>query len=145
MASSARFAAVSQFDIENHILDYFCNRFHRPPTEINRNTDLKQHFNFTTDGTWASVAAGLSAESWMKALNVEIEQAEMKDHNTAKALASVIWPKTTKLVAVNASQASFNTFSVSVRTPRKAVAKSNVTVQKSKGKKKISKKKKQSR
>ncbi len=101
---------MSQFDIENKILDYFCRRFNRPFGEINRNTDLKEHFNFGSDAKWASVAEALSDEDWMKALNVEIEQSEMKGNNTAKALASIIWAKTTKLVAVHASAASLKTF-----------------------------------
>jgi hypothetical protein len=116
MAKPAKLVAMSQFDIENKILDYFCDRFHRPRGEINRNTDLKVHFNFS-DATWASVADGLSDEDWMKALNVEIEQSEMKGNNTAKALASTIWAKTSKLVAVHASPAMLNTFSIPLRSP----------------------------
>jgi hypothetical protein len=139
MAKPAKLVAMSQFDIENKILDYFCDRFHRPRGEINRNTDLKVHFNFNSDATWASVAAGLSDEDWMKALNVEIEQSEMKGNNTAKALASIIWAKTSKLVALHASPAVLNTFSISLRSPRRRAAAKSGSANKPK-KKKVSKK-----
>jgi len=117
MATSGKFIALSQFDIENKILDYFVNRFHRPPTEITRNTDLKVHFNFDTKAKWASLAPALSAEDWMKSLNVAIAQSEMDGHFTAKALANLIWAKVTKLVAVQSPAASLNTPTFSLPKP----------------------------
>ena len=110
MSQKGQLAVVSQFDIENKILDYFVNRFHRPPTEINRNTDLKIHFNFDTDAKWASIAAALSNQDWMISLGVEIEQSEMKDHNTARALAALIWSKVPKLVALSAPSIGLKPF-----------------------------------
>lgn len=140
MAKPAKLVAMSQFDIENKILDYFCDRFNRPRGEINRNTDIKVHFNFNTDAKWASVAPALSDEDFMKALNVEIEQSEMKGNNTAKALASVIWAKTTKLVAVHASPSLLNTFSIPVRSPRRPAAATKPRQVKKSNKKKVSQK-----
>jgi hypothetical protein len=117
MASAPRVAALSQFDIENKILDYFVGRFRRPPTEITRNTDLKTHFNFNGAGTWESVAPALSAKDWMIALDVELEQSEMTEHVTAKALAQLIWAKVSKLVTLVTPHA-FNTFAMAL--PRAA-------------------------
>lgn len=138
MAKAAKIVAMSQFDIENKILDYFCRRFKRPSTEISRNTDLKVHFNFTSDALWASIALALSDEDWMKALNIEIAQSEMEGNNTAKDLASVIWPKITKLVAIHASPAVLSTFSLSLGKQLTPKAKTKGQKSKAKKKKKIS-------
>lgn len=103
MPKPGKILAITRYDIQDRIIDFFAGEFSRPRHEITWNLDVKTYFNYG-DLAWATLAGTLSDE--FKDLNVKISEAEMMENTTVKKLTYLVWDKIPKLVVTTIESSS---------------------------------------
>jgi hypothetical protein len=89
--------SVSLADIEDHLVDYFCDRFHASPATVFPATNVYKDFNFKP-AAWRELADALSALPWMQHIGVVLVQADMVPLTTIEQIAYLIFKRIKQVV-----------------------------------------------
>lgn len=84
--------ALTQFDIENWILDAFEGKFPASKGKLNRGLDLKELFSYSL-AAWKKVGAWLLSVEKIGALGVPLEREDMKERVSAEAIAVLLYTR----------------------------------------------------
>jgi len=78
--------------VEDHVIDYFANRFHYPSTAFKGDTDVRKAFNFSS-AAWAELADRFNRLDWMIQIHALLAQREMIKLKTIGDITALICDK----------------------------------------------------
>ena len=91
--------AVSKDAIRGHVIRYFHDVFHTPPSEFKPSTNVRKAYSYS-DRAWAQLANVFNKLSWMRQLGALLSPREMPGLKTIDDIVNAIWGKLNKIVSV---------------------------------------------